>query len=166
MADSTVLVTVVPHMFRHESVCLAHTNRKHSKAYRFLKNPSSLVSLESYQVFLPSLISYLTAWRCLSVENSLYPSTYLINSVITYCKLSKFTLDEVTGFCSPRPDFLNFIALIVSTMVGRDFDFPKKRRGKKFFQRSFSTPANVYPVFFVTCYKNKHSDWIARTTAA
>ena len=82
------------------------------------------------------------------VGNSFSPITVLINSMLARCKLWNILLDNVTKFCRPKPDFLTGIALKVTTMSWRDFDFPNKRYGNPLRRRSIYTSANTYPVFF------------------
>ena len=98
--------------------------------------------------------------------NDISPLTDSISLLLASSKLGYFLLAGFTRSCSPRPDFLVRIVLKVPTMDGRDLFFPKKRWGKKVYWRSFFTPANACPMFFVTHYKNIHSFWIAQTTMA
>ena len=100
---------------------------------RFLNKPLSLVSFASSWFFYPSWISSLGTRRRSELENATYPVTAQISSVIACCKLRYLYFADVTGFRRPSPDLLNCIVLRVSTMGERDFDFPKKGRGKRGF---------------------------------
>ena len=54
----------------------------------------------------------------------------------------------VTGFCRTSPTLLNGLVIKAPTMGEKYFYFTKKRKGKKFPQIRFSTPANAYPLFY------------------
>ena len=95
------------------------------------------------------------------IENYLAPVIAPIRSLLARIKLRHLSLADVTGSCRPSPYFLTGIVLKVHMMGGRNLYFPKKRRDKKVFQRSFSTPANAYLVYFFTRCKNIHSDYIS-----
>ena len=110
--------------------------------------PSTLASLIPFQDFLPSLLSYLTAWRWSAVESSLTPVTALINSMLVRYKLRNLSSADVTGFCRSRLDFLTGIVIKFPMIGGREFYSLKKRWGKKVPRRSLSTHTNAYPVFF------------------
>ena len=133
---------------------------------RSLTKPLSLASLTSSRFSCPSRIYSLRARRWLALENAPSPITSWINYVIARCKLSYFLFGDVTGFRIPSPDFLTGILLRVPMLVERDFDFPKKRQGKKVSWIILSTPANASPVFILTCFINIHFSWTACTTAA
>ena len=153
-------------MVSQEHAFLARRMRHRSNPSRYLTRPLSLASWASSWICCLSRLSSLCVIMWTEVENNLSPVTASISLLLAHRKLRYLLLADVTGSCRPRPYFLNGIVLKVPTMGGRDFDFPKKIQGKKVSKRIFSTPANDYPVFFVTHCRNIHSDWIARTTAA
>ena len=166
MADSTVPVNILPCTFIQEPIYLARRNSKFSRMSRSLKIIYILVSLVTSQGFISSLLSSLTAWSLLEVENSLSPIMYLTNYILVRCKLRNVSLAGVTGFWGPGTALLNSIVLKVPMMYRRYFYFPKKRRCKKFSWRSFSTAMNAYPVFFVANCKKIHSNCTACITGA
>ena len=159
MDDSTVPVTMVPHTVIQEPLCLARRNMQWSKASRVSTITSSLDLLTASQVFMTPTLSSLIVWRLSAVEILLPPIMDLISSVLARWKPRNFPSSDVTGFCSPRPNFLTGSSLKFPMMDGRYLDFTEKRQGKKVSRRSFPTPANAYPTFFVTRCKNIHSYW-------
>ena len=149
-----------------ELVCLACSIRRRPGDLRFSTSPPILVPLAASHIFCLSHISTLSSRRWLAVENILSPITSQISSVLARRELRNLDSTDVMGFLRPRPAFLARIIFRVTTRGVRDFDFPKKRRSKKFYQIILSMPANASPVFLVTRCKNIHSDLIAHTTAA
>ena len=66
------------------------------------------------------------------MEKSTSPVTDQIIFVLVHRKLSNFWSADVTGFWLPMPNFLTGILLRAPMRGVNDFDFTKKRRGKKF----------------------------------
>ena len=147
-----------------ELVCLACSRRRRPGDLRFSTSPPILVPLAASCIFCLSHISTLSSRRWLAVENILSPITSQISSVLARRELRNLDSTDVMGFLRPRPAFLARIIFRVTTRGVRDFDFPKKRRSKKFSRRNFSTPANMYHVLLVSLCKNIHYNWIAHTT--
>ena len=115
--------------------------------------------------FLSRLYS-LSARRQPTAKNTLSPVTAPISSLLTRKKLIYLFLADVTGSYRLRPDLLTSILLKVTAMGEWDFFVTEKRQRKKVYWRSFSTPANEYPMYFIKCCKNIHSNWITITTVA
>ena len=63
--------------------------------------------------------------------NFLSPVTAPIISMLTRSKIRYFLLADVTGYYRYRRYLLTGVIIKVSTMGGRDVDFPKKTLGKK-----------------------------------
>ena len=145
VAANTLPVAIVPRTASQEPVFCAHRTIRWLGSSRSLNSPLSLSLLSTSRIFCPPHVSSLSARRWLSVGNYLSPVMAPIRSLLARSKVRYLSLAGVTGSCRPRPYFLIGIVLKVTAMVGKDFDFPKKRWGKKVSRRSLSTPANTYP---------------------
>ena len=165
VADNTVPVTIVPRTLSQAPVFLVRIIRRWSFPSRSVTSSLGLVSLTSSLIFCPSLLYSMSSRRWLPLENSPYPITAWINSVLARCKIWYFSFADVMGFGRPRINFFNGIVLRVPTMSERVLIFLKKMQGKKFSRSIFSTPANASPIFFMTRCRNIYSDLIVRTNA-
>ena len=105
MGGSTVLVAVVSRTVNQKLVCLARRNRQKSSVGRALTTPFILVLLTSSRYFLPSLLSFLTAWRWSVVEDFLSTVKTLINSMIVRRKLKNFHWLMSPGFVGPGRNY-------------------------------------------------------------
>ena len=147
-------------------LCMAHQERRFSKAPWFLTIPWSSDSLSASQCFLPSLISPLTDRMWLAVEKSACP--WLHQSArclhVENCCISPFA--DVMGLCRLSPYFFTGNLVRDLTIGGEVLGFPNKRKGKNVSWRNFSVFLNTCPVYFVRHCKNILSDWTARSNAA
>ena len=66
-----------------------------------------------------------------------------------------FSAAGVTEFCGPRPDFFPGNVIRVPTKEGGEGGFPKEKKAKKVYCRTFSTSANSCPLYV---FKSGHSD--------
>ena len=133
-----------------EPMCLAHRKISFSKSPWSLTINLNFASFMSYQSFFSSHLFSLTAQRWSVTEKPIFPVTAPIRSYIARSKLVYLSASDVTGFYRPILYLFTVNILIVPTTGGRVFNFPKKRQGKNVSCRTFSTPTNSCPVFFVT----------------
>ena len=98
------------------------------------------------------------------MENLLPHIMEKTNSVLSCCELGYFSFADGMGFWRRKPSFLTSIIIRVPMRDVRDYDFMKKRRGKKVYQIILSSTSNESPLFFITHCKNVHYDSIAHTT--
>ena len=98
--------------------------------------------------FPPSCRSSLTAQMWSAVENTLLPVNVPIRLQLSHREILYLSIDDVTGFCRPSPDFFTRNLLRSPTTGGRVFNLPKKRRGEKFFLHNFSQPRELLSCIF------------------
>ena len=153
-------------MLKQAPVLLARRIRRLSVPFRLQTKPLSLVLYAASQSFFPSRLFLLASVGGRHWRMSPPPVTALVSSALPRWELRYFSISDMKVFRSPGPDFLTGIVLRSPTMGERVFVFPKKRQGGNVSRIIFFTPVNAYPVSQVTCCRNIHSGWIARTTAA
>ena len=149
-----------------ELVWLAQRKRRFLKAPWSLMVPLSFASFVSPWYLFPSRCWSLTAQMWSTVENSFSPLNEQIRLQIAPSELVYFSATDDTGFCRPSPYFFIRNILRAPTIQGRVFDTPKKTWGKKISLRTFSNPSNACSVYFFTCCKKNHLDWITRANVA